>query len=382
MRVLLVLHAPRDPRSAVFGWALERAELLQEHGHEATIWTPQDFPALAGRGPRWFPLTYPWAVARRLLAEADRFDLVLFHSFSGWLALLARPHQPRLAPLTLVTQFHGLEPLYLEATAREAERLGRPFSLPFRLFQGPVMDALLALAGRRSDRVLCLNRTEERFLVERGWAPAERVIRVPNSVPDAFFDAPPLPAEPRLAFLGQWLPAKGTHHLAAAFAEVTAAHPEATLACLGTRASSAAVRADFPPALADRIEVLSEGSREEMAAALGRCRVFVFPTLSEGWSLALTEAMAAGRAIVATAVGGAPDLLRDGESALLVPPADARALAAAIDRLLVEPELAARCAAGARAVAERYRWRQLAAPCLALFESLASLRQSGSTAPP
>jgi glycosyltransferase involved in cell wall biosynthesis len=374
MRVLFAIHGPPDPRSAVYGYVQDRARFLGTLGHEVQIWTPQDFPALAGRGPRWFPLSYPRQLLGRLLREPWRPEVVIFHSFAGWLTLALRPFRRQLAGLTLVTQFHGLEPLYLEATAREAERSGTPFSLRFRLFQGPVMDALLRVACRASDHVLCLNQAERRFLLERGWAEPARITQLPLGLPAALYGDAPLPAAPRIAFLGQWLPAKGTRYLAEAFAQLVRQVPAAELLCLGTRQPAAAVRADFPAAVRDRIEVVPEAERTDLAQQLERCRVFVLPSLSEGWSLALAEAAARGRALVATQVGFAPDRLEDAVSALLVPPADAPALARALLRSLTEPGLAERCAAGARQAAEALRAEVVDVPYRQWFESLRARR--------
>ena len=83
--------------------------------------------------------------------------------------------------------------------------------------------------------------------------------------------------------------------------------------------------------------------------------LFVFPTLSEGFSKALLEAMAAALPVVATAVGAASDILRDGHNGLVCPPADAAAIASAVTLYVRDPELAARHGAAARVTAEAYR---------------------------
>ena len=74
----------------------------------------------------------------------------------------------------------------------------------------------------------------------------------------------------------------------------------------------------------------------------------------------LAEAMASGLPVVASDVGGIPEVVRDGETGLLVPPGDLPALAAALDRLAGDPDLRRRLAAGARARAHRYAWPSLA----------------------
>ncbi|MFD1499529.1 glycosyltransferase [Streptosporangium lutulentum] len=89
------------------------------------------------------------------------------------------------------------------------------------------------------------------------------------------------------------------------------------------------------------------GHRRDIEALMCRASAVVLSSLHEGMSNAVMEAMAAGRPIVATAVGGTCELLD--ERGLLVPPADPRALADALERVLHDPHLAARLGAAARA---------------------------------
>lgn len=100
--------------------------------------------------------------------------------------------------------------------------------------------------------------------------------------------------------------------------------------------------------LARGIRVRILGHREDVPALLAAADAFVLPSLFEGTPIALIEAMAAGKAIVATAIPGVDELVVADESALLVPPGDPVALAAALRRVVAEPELRARLGAAAR----------------------------------
>lgn len=95
------------------------------------------------------------------------------------------------------------------------------------------------------------------------------------------------------------------------------------------------------------VDVRFLGRRTDIAALLAAADVCVLPSVTEGLSNAVMEAMAAGKAVVATNVGGTGELLRDGRG-ILVPPADAQALARALSRVLQDPELAARLGAQSR----------------------------------
>ena len=94
------------------------------------------------------------------------------------------------------------------------------------------------------------------------------------------------------------------------------------------------------------------GWRHDVGEMLALADVFVLPSKSEGFGRVLVEAMAMGRAVVATNVGGIPDIVLDGETGLLVEPANPVALAHAVRALFDEPARAARLGAAGRTRAE------------------------------
>jgi len=113
------------------------------------------------------------------------------------------------------------------------------------------------------------------------------------------------------------------------------------------------------------------GFRTDIAAQLGRADAFVLPSVNENLPLALLQAMAAGMPCIAAAVGGVPELL-SGPCGLLVPPGDADALSAAMERLIDEPDLAARLGAEARSrAAESFSLARCAGEHLRLWSDLA-----------
>ncbi len=90
------------------------------------------------------------------------------------------------------------------------------------------------------------------------------------------------------------------------------------------------------------------GHRQDIPQLMASCDVFVLPSLYEGLPLTVLEAMAAGKPVVATAVGGTDEAVVDGVTGLLVPPANPTQLAGAIRRLLADGALAARLAKSGR----------------------------------
>lgn len=116
--------------------------------------------------------------------------------------------------------------------------------------------------------------------------------------------------------------------------------------------------------LGDRIELL--GERADVAVQLGRSDVFVLPSRSEGMPMSVLEAMAAGLPVVASAVGGVPELI--GDAGVLAPAGDVEALAAALDRVVGDRELRrALGAAARRRVTERFDVSAFHAAHLAVY---------------
>jgi glycosyltransferase involved in cell wall biosynthesis len=111
---------------------------------------------------------------------------------------------------------------------------------------------------------------------------------------------------------------------------------------------------------------------DELSRAYGRAAVVAVPSRREGFGVVCAEAMAHGRPVVASAVGGLLDLVTDGETGLLVPPRDPAALRAAIERLLGDAELRARLGAAARERArERLSWAAATDALLDAYRSAA-----------
>ncbi|HEY8188550.1 MAG TPA: glycosyltransferase family 4 protein [Pyrinomonadaceae bacterium] len=113
--------------------------------------------------------------------------------------------------------------------------------------------------------------------------------------------------------------------------------------------------------LQDSIVFLGSRSNDELPAFYADADIVAIPSLKEATSIAGLEAMAAARAVVATRVGGLPEIIEDGVTGLLVPPRDPEALAVAITRVLEEPELRRQLGLAARARVEKeFTWEQVA----------------------
>jgi glycosyltransferase involved in cell wall biosynthesis len=121
-----------------------------------------------------------------------------------------------------------------------------------------------------------------------------------------------------------------------------------------------------------RDRVVFAGHRDDARALLDELDVVALPSWTEGLPLVALEAMAHARPVVATPVGGTPEVVEDGRTGILVPPRDPRTLAAAVDRLLADPELRRRMgAAGRQRVAERFSPESMTRRVLAIYDEVA-----------
>jgi len=118
----------------------------------------------------------------------------------------------------------------------------------------------------------------------------------------------------------------------------------------------------------DSFRLLGRVENSEIPGLYAAADFIVMPSLLEATSLSAMEAMATGKAVLSTNVGGLPFLVRDGENGILVPPADSHALAEGMKRLLANPELRARQgAAGRQRVEEDLDWSKIARQTLEIY---------------
>ncbi|MEW6267887.1 MAG: glycosyltransferase family 4 protein, partial [Thermodesulfobacteriota bacterium] len=118
------------------------------------------------------------------------------------------------------------------------------------------------------------------------------------------------------------------------------------------------------------------GRVADVRPVLAAADVVAMPSLAEGLGVAAIEAMAAGRPVVASAVGGLPELIRDGEQGLLVPARDRAALAAALARCLRDPELRARLGAAGQTRAEAFSTAAMARGTESVYERALAARST------
>jgi glycosyltransferase involved in cell wall biosynthesis len=237
-------------------------------------------------------------------------------------------------------------------------------------FADPRMPAYQGLAdrvlSRFTDRAIAVSRSTRDFLVRERHVPAEKVRVIWNGAPlDEFA---PVPRERAVEVrrglgiaddatvvgtIGRLSAQKGHRYLLDAAAGLAHGRPDLRILVAGDGDLMEPLKAQAT-ALGLGGRVVFTGHRSDVPDLLGALDVFVISSTYEGTPLALFEAMAAGKAIVSTAVDGCREVLEDGLTGVLVPPADPPALAAALSRVVDDAALRASLSAAARRASGRY----------------------------
>jgi glycosyltransferase involved in cell wall biosynthesis len=271
-----------------------------------------------------FYLALPFRVGRQL--RRFRPDAVLAQGLQETaLVLLARALTR--VPTKVIADIHG--------DWRAPTRL---YGSRARRLLDPLADALARVGLRRADGIRTVS----------GYTTG--LVRAAGREPDAEFPAymdlepflgpaAPLPEAPAALFVGVLERYKAIDVLAAAWPAVRERVPGARLHVVGSGSLAA-------PA-GEGTTWSSALTTAEVAAALDAATLLVLPSRSEGMGRVVVEAFCRGRAVVGSRVGGIPDLVRDGENGVLLPPGDTAALAEALARVLGDRELAERLGRGA-----------------------------------
>jgi alpha-maltose-1-phosphate synthase len=357
-----------------------------DQDEESAGWRVRGYPA--GRrqelgDPRLRPAWDAFARCLAMATDPTDADLVHCHTWYTHLGGLLVQHANELP---LVITVHSLEPL----RPWKREQLGGGYDLSSWVERTALesADAVIAVSqGTRDDVV-------RHFDVK-----PERVHVIHNGIDAEFFAIDPAtdalvlhgidPTRPYVLFVGRITRQKGIVHLVRAIRHLD---PEIGVVLAAgqpdTPELAAEVEAGVAAAQGERANVVwipEMLSREEIRQLYSHAAIFVCPSVYEPFGITNLEAMACERPVVATAVGGIPEVVVDGKTGVLVPvefradepmaPVDPERLAGdlahAINALMADPALRARMgAAGRRRAVERFSWASIALQTIALYERL------------
>ena len=306
-------------------------------------------------------MNFPGALGILRFAKAGGFDLLHSHGYKGNILFGAVPAYVRNIPL--VSTLHGWTAARAEGVLRLYEQMDR---ISLRFHNAVVAVSAHMLEDRRIASVV-----------------RRRITVIPNGIPVEVSAGMLAPEEVEdfaefrrgvftIGAIGRLSPEKAYHHLLEAVGVLCAEGRNIRLVIVGEGPERANLQAQTVRLkLQDRVWLA--GYRRGAERYLGLFNVFVISSLTEGLPVSLLEAARARTPIVATSVGAIPDVLRDGQEALLVRPAEPGLLARAIARAMDDPGRASAMADCAyRAFATSYTSERMAEGYLSVYRRVLS----------
>jgi glycosyltransferase-like protein len=385
VKIRLLTYSTK-PRGGVVH-AMELGDALTRRGHEVELWALSVDGAGFFREPRCTPCLVPVArvedesVERRILRYAD--------ALAG--ALRRTPHatvehaQDCLSARSLLTLRLGGRQAEIVRTVHHVDE-----------FRSAVLDRCQRASILDVDHRICVSRYWADELRARFGVPAHVI---PNGVDAARFRGAAhagAPARERFGWgdrtivltVGGIEPRKGSRHLLEAFARLRPVlGPRPLLAIAGgeTLFDYADYRASWlrdaqalelevahdPAGQGADVALMGRIADEDMPALYAAADVFTLPSTREGFGLVALEAMAAGCPVVLSDLPVFHEHFSDGEDCLMAPVGDVRRLAAALEAVVVDPDLRERLRAGGAATVDRYTWDAAAAAHERLYEAVA-----------
>jgi glycosyltransferase involved in cell wall biosynthesis len=359
----------------LYNFRLSLANYMREKGYETVLVSPSGrfVPKLQQQGFRWVE----WKVGRKTLApwtevhaisklasifSMERPDLV--HSFTVK-PVLYSSFAARLAGISgIVSSVTGLGYVFLRQEAKPRS-IRQVVKILYRLAFSPNRSA-----------VIFENDADRQYFVREGLVPEERTRLIEGvGIDTDYFSLLPEPEGPPVVVLpARMLWDKGVGVLVEA-ARILHARTQVRVALVGEPdlGNPAAVEQSMLKRWSEEGVVEWWGWQEDMREVYRRSHIVTLPSLGEGVPTALLEAAACGRPIVATDVPGCKDIVIHGRNGLLVPANDPSALAEALERLLLDPELRTLMgAAGREIVLEKYTSARVNSATLQIYDNLLS----------
>ncbi|NJR49591.1 MAG: glycosyltransferase family 4 protein, partial [Leptolyngbyaceae cyanobacterium CSU_1_3] len=308
MKTLFTCHYPFNPNAGAAGVTWRLGQEYQKLGHEVQYYSLNDLPQKVHRLMRF--ATFPMFVAGQISRLLEQQAIEVVDASTGdawaWSTLLSKFHKRR--PL-LVARCHGLEHIEHLEYLEEARRGNLNLSWKYPLYRGSIRLWEAATSMRQADLVLLLNQRDRQHAIDHLGVHPDRAHVIANGIPDAYlrlpFEPTPAPDQPiRIAQVSSYIIRKGIQYGTPALNTILKRYPQVEVSMLGTEVSAEAVYADFEPGVRDRVKVVPAYANNMLPALLQGHHIKLFPTISEGFGVALVEAMACGLAPITSAALG------------------------------------------------------------------------------
>ncbi len=356
MKILFLSHSDNNPDAGASSIYHMLNAGLTARGHHVDVLHLDDMNLPKQKLLRKIVLRLflPQLIKRRALREdLASYDVIMASNGTAW-PLFRSLKQTAHRPL-LVTHFHGLSVYDQIASLTEAELGHHRVSKIFRFLTGSIPDKWDMAGIAHSDLTVVQNLRDFAHVEQKIPAGASLIVIHPAIAPSLICEAGTIaPLEARslnkiIAF-SSWGARKGSLYLPGALRKIRTRYPAVELVIGGTNMTADQLQPFFAPEDQSAIRVLGYLSREQQAQLFNDAGIFLFPSVSEGFGLALLEAQIFGLATVTTSTGYSGDFLTDNVNACIVP-LTAEHFARGVLKLLEDDELRRRIAENGRKVA-------------------------------
>ena len=377
MQILMMADTPPNPDSGAAGTEYQTMLALRRMGHQVdTVWA-EDLPHRIQHGNLHYllelPLGYRCVMLKRL--QDKRYDVVHCNQPHGYLAARALggiAHKP-----VFVHRSHGFEPRVRDVLRPWIKKFGQRRSWLKSGYSHCMTAALeinnIGIARFADGHIVSASLCADFLKIHYSVSP-ERIAVIPQAPPAIFQDteAPVIDSLRlnRVLYVGQFALFKAPMILASAFDEIVEAQPLATLTWVCDARHHAEAAALLSPKARARTTLLPWVAQDKLIEIYDSHGIFLFPSFFEGFGKVFLEAMARGLVVVASAEGGARDVIESGQNGILVSPGDASAMASAVLNVQRDPFWAEKLSCQARASALTYTWDRVAQETTAFYERL------------
>jgi glycosyltransferase involved in cell wall biosynthesis len=325
MKILFLSHTANNPNAGASSIYHMLHDGLSARGHRIDVLHLDDMNLPTQRTARRIVsrLFLPQQISRRAAKEdPSQYDVIMASNGMAWPLFRKLKAQAR-RPL-LVSHFHGLTLYDQIAILTEAAVGHLQLSLSARFLTGPILHRWDMAGVANSDLSVVQNIRDLAYVEPRipgGSAVALIRPAVAPSLISAAATIAPLAIRPvnKIITFSSWGARKGSFYLPDALRRIRTRCPAAELVIGGTNMPAQELQPFFAPEDRGAIHVLGFLSREEQARLYNEAAIFLFPSSSEGFGLALLEAQIFGLAAVTTSTGYGGDFLTDGTDARVVP---------------------------------------------------------------
>jgi glycosyltransferase involved in cell wall biosynthesis len=377
MNILFTCHYNFNINAGAAGVTWRLGQEYQQLGHQVEYYSLDSLPQCLH--PLAKVAAFPEFVAARIatLERQKAVDIIDASTGDGW--VWAVLNQKRKQRPVIVARCHGLEHVEHEEYLEEVERGHLKFSWKYPLYRGSIRLWEAAASMRYADLALFLNCRDREYAIERLCVHPERADIIANGIPETFLNLPfePLPQDGtlRIAQVGTYIVRKGVHYGSPALNQILQRYPQVAVSFFGTECPEELVYSDFDSSVHDRVQVVPRYAHETLPSLLKGHHIKLFPTISEGFGLALIEAMACGLAPITTATPGPLEIVQDGHDAIVIPGRDQVAIEQALERLINDRIYLEYLRRHAYETAQTYSWLRIAQNNLACYEKARDLKR-------